>query len=189
MNFLAHLWLTERAGLPLAGAVLGDVLHGRIERLGLPPDLGRSVAFHRRVDAATDRHPLIVGLRAGFAPGARRYAGIVLDLVCDHCLAADWSRYSTEPLPRFAARAGRQVASEADRFILAGAPAPDADRFARLLTGYALPAGVERGLRAAAARLRDPGALREAARHWPELAATVSPHLCRLLTEVASAAL
>lgn len=61
MNFLAHLWLT-------------------------------------------DRHPVVQAARAGFEPGARRYAGILLDILYDHCLALDWARYSDEPLAAFAQR-------------------------------------------------------------------------------------
>ncbi len=41
MNFLAHLWLTDRAGLPLAGAILGDVLHGALPA-DMPPALARA---------------------------------------------------------------------------------------------------------------------------------------------------
>ena len=40
-------------------------------------------------------------------PGARRYAGIVLDLVHDHALVLDWARYSGEDLKRFAGRAAQ----------------------------------------------------------------------------------
>ena len=88
MNFLAHLWLTDRAGLPLAGAILGDILRGALPA-DMPEPLARSVMLHRHVDAHTDRHPRVVAAREHFAPGARRYAGILLDVLFDHVLAQD----------------------------------------------------------------------------------------------------
>ena len=89
MNFLAHLWLAERAALPLAGAVLGDVVRGRLDGR-LPPLLERSIALHRRIDVVTDAHPLVIQARARFENGQRRYAGIVLDVLHDHALALAW---------------------------------------------------------------------------------------------------
>ena len=56
MNFLAHLWLAERTGTSLAGAVLGDVVRGA-DLSAYPPALALGIQLHRRVDATTDRHP------------------------------------------------------------------------------------------------------------------------------------
>ena len=108
MNYLAHLWLSEQARLPLAGAVLGDLVHGRLEGR-FPAPLERSIRLHRRIDVVTDAHPLTAAARARFGPGARRYGGIVLDLLYDHCLALDWPHYSAEPLADFARRAARAL--------------------------------------------------------------------------------
>ena len=172
MNFLAHLWLTDRAALPLAGAVLGDVMHGALPA-AMPPALARSVKFHRVVDAHTDRHPRVLRVRAGFPQGARRFAGIVLDVAFDHVLASDWDAFSAEPLARFADRAGQAMHDGAAWFAHAGEPAPDAARFSALLQSYASAAGIERALRRTASRLRAPeGLLRAAAdwhRHVPQL--------------------
>jgi acyl carrier protein phosphodiesterase len=165
MNFLAHLWLTDRAGLPLAGAILGDVLHGALPG-HMPPALARAVRFHRLVDARTDRHPRVALVRADFPPGARRFAGIVLDLVFDHALARDWPAFSAEPLAHFADRAGRAVHEGAAWFEHAGDSAPDAARFSALLQSYATEAGIERALRRTADRLRAPEGLLHAAADW-----------------------
>ncbi len=169
MNFLAHLWLTEQVGLPLAGAVLGDVLRGRIETLDLPASLAISVKFHRTVDAATDRHPAIVALRQDFQPGARRYAGIVLDLVCDFVLARNWTHYSTDPLAVFAARAGQAIAAEASRFQDAGWRPPSAESFKTLLLSYGHARGLETAFSRTGARLRDHATFDQAAQHWQRL--------------------
>jgi acyl carrier protein phosphodiesterase len=166
MNFLAHLLLTERAGLPLAGAILGDVLHGALPA-DMPEPLARSVRLHRAVDAHTDRHPRVVATRAQFEQGARRYAGIVLDLLFDHALALDWAAFSPRPLDDFAGHAAAEVGRGAAWFEHAGDAAPDAARFTALLQSYAEPAGIERAIRRTAARLRQPDRMLRAAEGWP----------------------
>ena len=156
MNFLAHLWLSDHAGLPLVGAVLGDVVRGRLDG-HLPPLLERSIALHRRIDGVTDRHPRVVEARSRFEPGARRYAGIVLDVLHDHALALAWPS-PEEPLEAFALRAARAIADPGAWQLAAGRDAPEADRFAALLRSYREPAGIDQALARIAARLEPPAA-------------------------------
>jgi acyl carrier protein phosphodiesterase len=165
VNFLAHLWLADRARLPLAGAILGDVLRGPLPP-DLPAPLAQSVRLHRRIDAATDRHPRVREARHRFAPPARRHAGIVIDVLFDHVLAREWGAYSTEPLAEFARRAALAVAAEPQWFDRGGAPVPAPLRFAALLASYRREAGIERALRRTAARLRQPSRLLEAMAGW-----------------------
>ena len=165
MNFLAHLWLTDRAGLPLAGAILGDVLHGALPE-AMPAPRARAVQLHRAVDAHTDRHPRVVDARGTFEPGARRYAGIVLDLLFDHALALDWAEFSDTPLRVFAERAGAEVAEGRAWFAHAGAPTPEPARFSALLLSYAEPGGLDRAIRRTAQRLRRPEPMLDAAAGW-----------------------
>ena len=167
MNFLAHLWLSERAQLPLAGAILGDSLRGALPP-AMPEALARSVRLHRRVDAATDRHPRVQAARRRFDAGRRRYAGIVLDVLFDHVLAQDWPGYSGESLADFAGRAGRAVAGESRWFEHAHQAAPDADRFAALLLSYRAESGIELALRRTAGRLRRPQGMLDAMTGWRE---------------------
>ncbi|HZR37245.1 MAG TPA: ACP phosphodiesterase [Nevskia sp.] len=188
MNYLAHLWLTEQAGLPLAGAILGDLVHGRLD--GRFPDaLERSIRLHRRVDAVTDSHPLVAEQRAGFGPGARRYAGIVLDLVHDHALVLDWDRYSGEHLGAFARRAAQAVAAEKDGFRLAAMSPPPAWRFRRLLLSYGRESGIDQAMRRVASRLKRPQALLEAGGNWRQTLPQVRENLPRLLHDLRAAAL
>lgn len=182
MNFLAHLHLSDLAGLPLSGAVLGDVVRGRLE--GRFPDaLERSLRLHRRIDVMTDAHAEVVALRSAFAPGARRYAGVLLDLICDHALALDWPR-AEEPLPAFAARAARAV-DDATAWALAGeAAAPAAARFERLLLSYREEAGITQAIARVAARLREPQRLLEAAAGWTDHLPAVQAALPRLMADL-----
>lgn len=164
MNFLAHLWLTERAGLPLAGAVLGDVLRGRLDGR-LPPQLERSIALHRRIDVVTDAHPLVVQARAAFGNGQRRYAGIVLDVLHDHAMALAWPGLP-ETLDAFALRAARAVADPGAWQLAVNRPAPDAQRFAALLRSYREETGIDESLARIATRLSKPRLLLDAAAGW-----------------------
>ena len=188
MNFLAHLWLSDRAQLPLAGAILGDILRGALPA-GLPGPLAASVELHRRVDAATDRHPRVQAARSHFQPGARRYAGILLDVLFDHVLAQDWPSYSGESLPDFADRAARAVAGEGRWFEHAGQTAPRADRFAALLLSYRLPSGIELALRRTAGRLRRPQGMLDAMTGWRELVPALRGDLPVLLDDLRGLAL
>lgn len=164
MNFLAHLWLAERAALPLAGAVLGDVVRGRLDGR-LPPLLERSIALHRRIDVVTDAHPLVIQARARFENGQRRYAGIVLDVLHDHALALAWPA-QLETLDAFAQRAARAVADPGAWQLATGKPPPDVSRFAALLRSYRDEAGIDDSLARIAARLRQPQRLLDTAAGW-----------------------
>jgi acyl carrier protein phosphodiesterase len=188
MNFLAHLWLTEQAGLPLAGAILGDMVRGRLDGR-FAPALERSIRLHRRVDVVTDSHPLVAAQRIAFGPGKRRYAGIVLDLVCDHALILDWARYSGEDLKLFARRAAQAVAAEKEGFRLAQASAPPAWRFRRLLLSYGEESGIDRAIRRVASRLKQQEPLLEAGKRWREALPQVRKDLPRLLQDLRAAAL
>lgn len=195
MNFLAHLWLTERAGLPLAGAVLGDIVRGRLDGR-LPPRLERSIALHRRIDVVTDAHPQIVLARSRYGDGARRYAGIVLDVLHDHALALAWPQPQSEPqsqsrpetLDAFAARAARAIADPGAWQLAAGRAAPDAARFAALLRSYRDEAGIDEALVRIAARLSQPQRLLDAAAGWRAQMPVIHADSPTLLTDLETVA-
>lgn len=187
MNFLAHFWLADQAGAALAGALLGDYWRGALPP-DMPPALALSVRLHRRIDAVTDRHPRVQAARARFAPGARRYSGIVLDVLYDHLLAQGWTRYSSEALPAFADRAARAIAAEANWFSAAGGPVPQAAAFSALLLSYAAESGIERALRRTAQRLKQPQGLLVAASGWRERLPPLRQDIRPLLEDLRNAA-
>jgi acyl carrier protein phosphodiesterase len=47
-----------------------------------------------------------------FSLTRRRYAGIVLDVFFDHCLARDWQLYADQPLERFTSQVYQVLAAE-----------------------------------------------------------------------------
>ena len=183
MNFLAHLWITHRAGLPLAGAILGDVLRGPLPP-AMPEPLARSVLLHRQVDAHTDRHPRVVAARAGFQQGARRYSGILLDLLYDHVLAQDWAAHAALPLAQFADHAAREVGRDHAWFEHAGDSAPEPERFSALLQSYATAPGIQRAIERTARRMRQPDGLIGAAVGWPSRMDTLRADLPPLLADL-----
>jgi len=202
MNFLAHLWLTEKVGLPLAGAVLGDFVRGRVgaitqdlsEKRSNPKgvnvfeaDMALSIRLHRRVDVVTDRHPKVLQAIARFEPGSRRYAGILLDMIYDHALALQWNDFSREPLGNFARRAAKAVAAEGQSFNNAGANAPSAWRFRRLLISYRGETGIDRAIARMAMRLRRPEGLLNAAVNWRSHVAAAINDLPTLLKDLSEA--
>ncbi len=189
MNFLLHLRLNEIAGLPPAGAIIGDVLRGRLDP-ALPAALARSIALHRRIDALSDRHPLLLACKVAFPASTRRHAGIVLDLLCDHVAAIDWSHYggAHEALSDFARRMADAVADErAWRISVARSP-PAAGRFAALLCSYATEAGIDRALGRVAERLRQPQRLLDAGSGWRIQRSAVSDALPRVFADLAEVA-
>lgn len=186
MNFLAHLWLAERSGTSLAGAILGDVVRGS-DLSAYPEELALGIRLHRRVDALTDRHPQVVAVRGDFDASHRRYAGIVIDLACDYALATDWPRHSAEPLPAFCRRVAAVVARSAGWFEFAGGRAPDAAGFADLLLSYGETAGIDRAIARVARRMREPQRLLDAASDWQRRAETLQPRMPGLLADLSEA--
>ncbi len=103
MNYLAHLHLGGDQPEQLLGSLYGDFVKGPLAGR-FPAPIEQAIAVHRRIDAYTDSHPLVLQAKARFPSERRRTAGILIDLFFDHCLAYHWQRYGDEPLARFTAR-------------------------------------------------------------------------------------
>ena len=187
MNFLAHLWLADVTATSPSGAMLGDMVRGQLSP-ELPPALALGIRIHRRVDAVTDRHPLSLGWRSRFPDGARRYAGIVLDLLCDHALALDWSDHVDEPLAAFAARAAQTIVADSPWFERYAGWKPRCREFDALLQSYAEWAGFQRAVTRTATRLRHPQGLIDASRISADLLPDVRDDLSDLLGDLRAAA-
>lgn len=93
MNYLAHAYLSSGSPEMILGGMLGDFVkgsfHGRYS-----PEICRGIALHRQIDCFTDSHPIIRASKQLVSPSRRRFAGIMIDLFCDHFLAKHWMRYS-----------------------------------------------------------------------------------------------
>lgn len=108
MNYLAHAWLARHSDDAILGAILGDFVFGASTLRDWPHPVRTEIVRHRRIDRCTDTHPAVVEARALFDDaGLRRYAGIVLDVYFDHCLARDWRRWDDSTLGAFTSRVYR----------------------------------------------------------------------------------
>ena len=103
MNYLAHLHLGGPAPQQLLGSLYGDFVKGSLEGR-FEPALEAAIRLHRSIDSYTDSHPLVIAALARFPRERRRYAGIVLDVFFDHCLARHWGDYADQPLEQFTRR-------------------------------------------------------------------------------------
>jgi acyl carrier protein phosphodiesterase len=103
MNYLAHLHLGGAQPGALLGSLYGDFVKGPLGGRW-PADIEAGIRLHRQIDAFTDSHPLVLQAKQRFPRERRRYAGILIDLFFDHCLAAHWHDYADEPLHDFTAR-------------------------------------------------------------------------------------
>lgn len=133
MNHLAHALLAGDDDALRLGGMLGDFVRGAPDG-AWPPDVASGIRLHRAIDVYTDAHPEVLAAKARLAPPYRRYAGILLDMWFDHCLARDFSRWSTVPLGHF---------SDELRALLSGhqpeLPAP-LQRFLAYMQAHDLPA-------------------------------------------------
>lgn len=100
MNYLAHLHLGGPQPQQLLGSLYGDFVKGPLEGR-FAPTLEAAIRLHRHIDSFTDSHPLVLASLARFPRERRRYAGIVLDVFFDHCLARHWQDYAPQPLGEF----------------------------------------------------------------------------------------
>jgi acyl carrier protein phosphodiesterase len=111
VNYLAHLHLGGPAPAQLLGSLYGDFVKGSL-RGQFPLEIERAIRLHRRIDVFTDSHPLVQQAKARFPLERRRYAGILLDVFFDHCLALNWPQFAEQPLPDFTRRVYQVLADE-----------------------------------------------------------------------------
>ncbi|HWX65986.1 MAG TPA: ACP phosphodiesterase [Rhodanobacter sp.] len=135
MNHLAHTLLAGDDEWLQLGGMLGDFVHGQPDALSLPPRVIDGIRLHRAIDVHTDAHPEVLAAKALLPSPYRRYAGILLDMWFDHCLARDFSRWSAQPLDRYAA-ALRALLHRHDALL-----PPALRRFRAYMEGHDLPAG------------------------------------------------
>ena len=102
MNYLAHLFLAGNTPESMIGNLAGDFVKGPVHGTDA---VSEGIRNHRRVDAFTDAHPSVAAFRRVLIPDHGHYARIISDVFFDHFLAADFLRYSSEPLEAFIERA------------------------------------------------------------------------------------
>ena len=183
MNFLAHCLLPYRHAPGdeslLLGNLLGDFVRGRRAFRALPVPTQQGILLHRLIDRFTDAAPPVRAFQKSFPRPFRRYAGIIMDVGFDHCLARDWSDWCDLPLDDFDAhvrdvleRHRDQVPDGLDRFM------DYADRRG-LFAGYADRDEILLTYRNIGRRMRRRNPLDRVDEIWDEF----YPVLCRLFSD------
>lgn len=103
MNYVAHAFLAPKAPIALLGNLLGDFVKGPLPG-DLEPELAHAVAQHRALDAECDAHEAFAASRRRLFGEFSHYASVVVDVLYDHLLCKDWSRYANESFDAFAER-------------------------------------------------------------------------------------
>jgi acyl carrier protein phosphodiesterase len=133
VNYLAHTLLADHDADLEVGGILGDFVRGRPDP-SLPEQLRAGIGLHRAIDSFTDAHAEVRAARGLFERPWRRYAGILLDVWFDHCLARDFALWSNMPLKAFSERLRERLAARA---VLLPAPMR---QFAAYMGRHDLPA-------------------------------------------------
>ena len=190
MNFLAHALLSPDDEEIRAGNVCADLIKGRIDG-AVPPGIATGVALHRAIDRYADRHQAFRSCLGRIAAARSRYAGVIVDIFFDHCLARCWSDYSTVRFEVFVEHVCAQVERQADVI-----PVRDRARLERMLESrwlglYATRTGLDMAFAGLARRARFGHGLREAAadldRHYPTFESSfheLMPSLCEHVNRV-----
>jgi acyl carrier protein phosphodiesterase len=154
--------------------MLGDFVKGDPSR-AWGGELLEGIRLHRRVDAYTDDHPAFARTRARLAPGLRRWAGVVIDILWDHVLARDWPEYDPEPLRTVADRLQADLAAARPHLPARMGRFLDYAEATDVFVAYGTREGIERVLAGVSGRVRRPnplaGAAAELDRQGEELAA------------------
>ena len=100
MNFLAHAYFANGDAERIVGQFCGDFVRGS-DLSAYSPSIQRGIRMHRQIDAFTDRHPAVLGVRPLFQPPLRRLAGVITDVVYDHCLAIQWADHSNRDFKHY----------------------------------------------------------------------------------------
>lgn len=99
MNWLAHTLLSKQHIEYQLGNVLADPLKGKPWE-GASQQLRDGMQMHKAIDRFTDGHELLRVSKARLGAGGL-LKGVVLDLLYDHFLSANWSGYAVPPLNEY----------------------------------------------------------------------------------------
>ncbi len=101
MNFLAHAYLSFNHPAIIMGNMISDFVKGK-KRFDYPKDVQKGIMLHRAIDEFTDKHPTTKAGSHLFRPHYKLYAASFMDVVYDHFLACDATRFDDTSLRKFA---------------------------------------------------------------------------------------
>jgi acyl carrier protein phosphodiesterase len=101
MNILAHLYLSGGIDHLMLGNFMGDFVKGSKYK-NYPEPIKNGILLHRNIDSITDNHSSHLVSRNRFREKYGLHTGIVVDIVYDHFLAANWDQFHAMPLSVYA---------------------------------------------------------------------------------------
>lgn len=102
MNFLAHIYLSGDDTEIKIGNFIADSVKGK-QFIHFPKGIQKGIILHRAIDTFTDTHPTVRKSVRRLFPVYSHYSTVIIDILYDHFLAANWNDYSNIPLEVYAA--------------------------------------------------------------------------------------
>ncbi len=102
MNYLAHIYLSGEDEQLKIGNFIADSVKGR-KFIGFPEKVKNGIILHRAIDTFTDSHPVVKKSVHRLFPVYSHYSAVIVDILYDHYLAANWDEYSNVPLEKYVA--------------------------------------------------------------------------------------
>lgn len=100
MNYLAHIYLSGDDNSLKIGNFIADSVKGK-KYLEYPEGIKNGILLHRKIDSFTDTHPTVRKSTSRLMPNYGLYAGVIVDILYDHFLAANWHMYHPTPLEEY----------------------------------------------------------------------------------------
>ncbi|CAH8286376.1 acyl carrier protein phosphodiesterase [Mariniflexile fucanivorans] len=100
MNYLAHIYLSGENDLVTIGNFIADGIKGKSYKK-YQKNIQTGILLHRNIDTFTDAHPTVRLSTKRLHEKYGHYSGIIVDILYDHFLAKNWSRYSDVPLNEY----------------------------------------------------------------------------------------
>ena len=101
MNYLAHIYLSGTNDLLKIGNFMADSIKGN-DYEKYAPEIKKGILLHRHIDSFTDMHPIYRQSKHRLHEKYGHYSGVIMDILYDHFLAKNWSKFSDEKLEDYA---------------------------------------------------------------------------------------
>ncbi|WP_378184666.1 ACP phosphodiesterase [Aquimarina sp. W85] len=102
MNFLAHIYLSgDDTELKIGNFIADSVKGKKFEQF--PKRIQQGITLHRQIDFYTDTHPIVRQSVGRLFPKYSHYSTVIVDILYDHYLAANWNTYHKTSLPLYVA--------------------------------------------------------------------------------------
>ncbi len=100
MNFLAHIYLSGDSDLVTIGNFMADGIKGKDYRK-YNREFQIGILLHREIDTFTDAHETVRKSTKRLHEKYSHYSGVIVDILYDHFLAKNWSKYCNIPLDKY----------------------------------------------------------------------------------------